>query len=323
MPTAGLVVPRAARGGNRVTALRWARVLRRLGWRTTVREAWDGRPWDLLVALHARRTGPEVARFRAVRPGVPVVVAATGTDLYVDLAGGGEPAARAREGFAAAERIVVLQERAVEALPPELRDRVRVVHQSLAAGGPRPAPRTDVFEVCALAHLRPVKDPLLAARAARLLPAGSPVRVLHVGGADEERLAAEAERESRENLRWRWLGARPRREALCTLARSRLLVSTSVHEGGANAVTEALALGVGVLATDVPGTTGLLGAGHPGLFPPGDAVALAGLLQRAAEEPGFLAALEERSRERAFLADPVRELAAWRALLGELGLRAG
>lgn len=41
------------RTGNRHTAQRWARLLRRRGHRVRVCVEWDGRPAELLLALHA------------------------------------------------------------------------------------------------------------------------------------------------------------------------------------------------------------------------------------------------------------------------------
>lgn len=318
MKTAGFALPPAPAGGNRTTALRWARILRRLGWRAFRGEGWGGRPCDLLVALHARRSRPAVERFRRERPAGSVIVAATGTDLYEDLPGGGQRGAETLAGLRAADRIVVLQEAALQAVPPELVERTRVVHQSLPPAGPRPAPDPETFEVALLANLRPVKDPLLAARAVELLPVTSRLIVLHLGESLDENMASEAQRTSRENPRYRWLGPRPRREALCTLARARLALSTSTQEGGANAVSEAVVMGVPLIATDVPGTRGLLGADHPGLFPAGDVAALTGRLARAERDPRFLAALTAAGRRRAALFKPEREERAWRDLLGEL-----
>ncbi len=51
----GIVTPAPpdSRHGNRITALRWATILRRLGNHVSISQTYDGRPFDLLVALHA------------------------------------------------------------------------------------------------------------------------------------------------------------------------------------------------------------------------------------------------------------------------------
>ena len=55
--------------------MRWASILAGLGHRVTVAERYGGEPFDLLVALHARRSAPSIRAFRAARPGAPIVVA--------------------------------------------------------------------------------------------------------------------------------------------------------------------------------------------------------------------------------------------------------
>jgi putative glycosyltransferase (TIGR04348 family) len=302
------------RGGNRVTALRWARIFRRLGCRVFQEESWSGRECDLLVALHARRSHDSVVRFAREHPELPIVVAATGTDVYTDVPDSGE----ASESFGLATRIVVLQPLASEKLPEDSRPRARVIYQSVRQPRVRPPPVSDAFEVCVIAHLRPVKDPLRAALAARLLPASSRIRIVHVGGLVDERMPTELERETAQNPRFRWLGDLPRSQALGVLARSRLFVTSSRHEGGANAVSEALAFSVPILATRIPGTLGLLGDDYPGTFAVEDTDALAKLLQRAETEPDFLRALEKACRARAWITAPESELASWRELLDEL-----
>jgi glycosyltransferase involved in cell wall biosynthesis len=175
-----------------------------------------------------------------------------------------------------------------------------------------------VFEVCTIAHLRPIKDPLRPALAARLLPSSSKIRVLHLGGLIDEFMKTELDREVRENARFRWLGDRPRTEVLATLARARLFVSSSRHEGGANAISEALALNVPILATRIPGSLGLLGEDYPGTFAVEDTQGLADLMSRAETDAEFYRALEKACRARAYLTDPAQEVESWRELLNEL-----
>ena len=61
-----IVTPARAgtRNGNRHTAQRWAGFARALGHRVSVTVQWDGKPCDLLLALHARRSHASVAEYR-------------------------------------------------------------------------------------------------------------------------------------------------------------------------------------------------------------------------------------------------------------------
>lgn len=317
-----LVTPAPARSayGNRVTALRWARLLRALGHRVRVRQDDDGLPADLLIALHARKSAAAIRRARAERPDVPVVLALTGTDLYPSLAETGVDSGV----LAAADRLVVLQPLALDQLPGSVRDRARVIYQSVDPPVARDQARdrsacpSEYFTVAQLAHLRPVKDPLLPAYAVRLLPASSSVRVLHAGAVIDPALGARAAAETRANPRFTWLGALPPARARRLLATSRALVHPSRHEGGANVVSEALALGIPVLATRIPGTVGILGPDYPGYFPAGDPAALAGLLTGVEHDAGLYEEMRRRCAALRPLTSPAREQAAWRSLLEEL-----
>src|ERR1044071_6869284 len=186
----GIVTPAPpnSRYGNRITALRWARILRGLGHRVSIIREYAGEPFDILLALHAKHSYQSIRRFHNEHPGKPLIVALTGTDLYRDL----RKFRRAQESLELASRIITLQPKALEELRPEYREKARVIFQSVNVKSIRNEnhrPLNSVkgviqtFDICVLGHLRPVKDPFRAARAARLLPQSSRIRILHVGQA--------------------------------------------------------------------------------------------------------------------------------------------
>jgi glycosyltransferase involved in cell wall biosynthesis len=89
-------------------------------------------------------------------------------------------------------------------------------------------------------------------------------------------------------------------------------------EGGANAISEALAWGVPILSSRIPGSVGLLGAAYPGYFEPGDTAGLARLLHRAETSSTFLEKLRRECARLAPRVQPRRERAAWAKLLREI-----
>lgn len=161
--------PPRSRKGNRITALRWARILGGLGHRVAVRQSFQRESCDLMLALHARRSHPSIREFHRLRPESPLILAMTGTDLYHDL----HRDRTVRQSIDAATRLVVLQPEAISELPPEAGRKARVIYQSVLPPPGRFRPRDDSFEVCVLGHLRDVKDPMRAAQASRLLPPDS------------------------------------------------------------------------------------------------------------------------------------------------------
>jgi putative glycosyltransferase (TIGR04348 family) len=306
--------PVGSRKGNRVTALRWAKRLRELGWHVRIGLQWTGEPCDLLIALHARKSYPSIVRHAREQPQVPRIVALTGTDLYGDI----HHDASAKQSLELATRLIVLQPMGLSQLTEPTRAKARVIRQAATIRAPRT--HAPGLVACALSHLRDVKDPLLAARACELLPATSTIKVVHLGTATDDSWrdrAVAAERAT--GGRWTWLGGKPREEALVFLASCGLLVLTSRSEGGANVVTEAIAAGVPVLSTRIDGSLGILGDDYPGYFAVGDAAGLAALLRRCEDEPGFLEDLRQRILALQPLVDPARERASWRDVLKELG----
>ena len=314
-----LVCPAPARSrlGNRVTALRWQSILRALGHRVTISCELPKARYDVLVALHAFRSAEAVRASRALHPRRPIVVALTGTDLYRDI----RDRADAKRSLALADRLVVLHDGGPLALPRSLREKTRVIRQSCereSPGGPREGRVKATFDVALVAHLRPEKDPLRVAHAVRLLPADSRVRVLHVGRALTDELRRAAEDEMRSNPRYVWRGEVAGADARRLIARSEVLALTSIMEGGANVLGEAIAAGTPPIASRIPAAVSALGESYPALFRVGDTRGLARLLARAESDRSFLEELRRATRARRPLFAPSVERAAWRSLAREL-----
>jgi putative glycosyltransferase (TIGR04348 family) len=310
--------PAGSRLGNRVTAVRWRTLLSELGHAARVTTGLPTGGYDVLVALHAFKTAAAVQRSREQHPERAIVVALTGTDLYRDIRV--EP--EARRSLALADRLVVLHDEAWRAVPSAVRRKVRVVRQSadpVPRSSARPAART-TFDVALVAHLREEKDPLRAAIAARALPSTSRLRIVHAGRALSEEFRRAAEDEQAANPRYVWRGELSPSRARRLIADSRLLVLTSVTEGGANVLGEAIVSGTPVLASRIPACVAALGADYPGLFPTGDTRALTRLLARAERDAAFRATLARATRARRPLFTRSAEMAAWRSLLTELGV---
>lgn len=308
----GIVTPKGPvfRTGNRATAVRWARILSELGHEVGVEGAWGSGDEDAGIFLHARKSHPSIKRY--AETGRPLVVVLTGTDLYRDFS-----EKETRESLELATRLVVLQETALDELEESHRGKACVIHQS-ADPVKREPPSEHHFDVLVVGNLRVEKDPFRAALAAKLLPHSSRIRVTHAGASPNEEWTESARDHAASNPRYRWLGETPHTKVRELLARACLFVQSSVMEGGANTVSEALVAGVPVLASRILGNTGMLGDDYPGYFPAGDEEALARLLRRAETDVTFYALLTERCGERARLFLPERETEALKDLLAGL-----
>lgn len=310
-----------ANNGNWQTARRWQRLLQDTHTVRLVKEwpdAQAGRDTAML-ALHARRSAPASTAWAQVHPGRGLGVVLTGTDLYQDI----HQDASAQASLVLAQRLVVLQERGISALPVQHRAQARVIFQSTPAR--RTLPKTTRhLRVVMVGHLRAVKSPQTLMQAARLLAARADIRIDHIGAALEDDWAARARATEREAPAYRWLGALPHARTRQAIQRAHVLVHTSAMEGGAHVLMEAVRSGTPVLASRVDGNIGMLGADYAGYFDHGDARQVARLLEQCRDEAadahagGLMERLRAQCERRAPLFAPEAERAGLLQLLKDL-----
>jgi len=305
----------STRTGNAVAALRWARILRRLGHRVTIAANYEDEFANAMVAIHAWRSAEAIRRFKIRYPQHPLILQLSGTDIYQYIKEDAEPTLRSME---LAERLVALNSLAWRVVPNRFRKKLRVIFQSARRStAPRELSRRHI-DLCVIGHLRDVKDPLRAAEAARLLPPASRVRVVQIGRAYSADWAAKATAEMAANPRYLWRDDVPRAAVQSLLRRSHAMVLSSISEGGANVISEAIVAGVPILASRMDGNVGLLGADYPAYFPVGDTRALARLMRRIEVDRRLVVTLRRAIARREPLFRPEREVAAWRELLASL-----
>ena len=312
-PVVCIVTPgtRDANNGNWRTAARWAQMLR-ARYKVIVQSEWRGERADAMLALHARRSASSIEEFHRDHAGRLAVVL-TGTDVYGDL-----PQSReATRSLEIADRIVVLQEEAMRALPPASRAKATVIFQS-APPLPRRAKPRDRLECVAVGHLRAEKDPGTLFRAWSRLPPDAPIFMRHIGAPLDAGLGAEALEVMQRDQRYRYSGALPHRATRAAIARAHVLVHPSIAEGGANVIVEAVMAGTAVIASGISGNVGMLGRDYPGYFDAGDESGLARRLVQAWETREYLRRLQAACAKRRPLFAAAREQRAVRALVAAL-----
>ena len=266
-----------------------------------------------MIALHARRSAASVQAWREAHPSRPLVVVLTGTDLYRDI----DSSTEAQRSLALADRLVVLQPLGMQRLPPALQAKTLVCVQSSPARVPVPKP-TRHLHALMVGHLREEKAPETLYAAARLLQHRSDIRIDHIGAALDPALAQAARDTMAACPGYRWLGALPHAQTRRRIQAASVLVHCSRMEGGAQVVIEAITSGTPVLVSKIDGNLGLLGAGYTGIFPVGDAEALAALLERCRDDPAMLPDLTRQCAARAAAFAPEREAATLVTLITEL-----
>ena len=171
--------PPSSKTGNRVTALRWARILREIGHDVKITTNFVRQKSDVLIALHIWKSIQSIENYRKKYPDSPLIIALTGTDLYGDL----QTHNKILQELEWADKLVVLQPFGLDEIPPCFHSKTYVIYQSNRLKSHVGLKQTQKFKICVMGHLRDVKDPFRTAHAVRLLPTNSKIEVIHLGNA--------------------------------------------------------------------------------------------------------------------------------------------
>lgn len=287
--------------GARVEALGMRRPHWHRGIAKLVRLLRDERP-DAVYALLFHQYCYSLPVARAVLPSAVRVAGRRSMSQY-DIAG--IPGAR-RLRFAAdrVTDVVIANSAAVRAdwerENPRLRGRIAVVPNGIRVPDVEPAPRPDGgrLRIVCVANLIAYKGHAVLVDALGRLR-GRDDWVAELVGEGPERAAVEAQlREAGIADRVVLHGKLPAEQVHPLVRSSDIAVLPSLTEGLPNAVMEAMAHGVAVVASDVGGVGELLGTGAGTVVPPRDPAALAGGLAAFLDDPGGRAAAGAEGRRR-------------------------
>lgn len=300
----------SANNGNWQTAKRYCQFLK-THFRVRIVSEWDGsKSDDVLVALHARRSFPSIAAWHSMHGDNGLVVVLTGTDLYRDI----KQDPQAQQSLEFANRLIVLQPLGLAELPPVLRSKTDVVLQSTT---PRVTLSKSARYIRAVmvGHLREEKSPRTLFEAAALLAQHGDIHIKHIGAEHDQLLSTMAHQTAALHRQYQFTGALTYPETRRQIQRSHVLVHTSVMEGGAHVLMEAVCSGVPVIASRISGNIGMLGEDYAGLFPVGDAKALADMLVRFRHDHQFEQLLKKQCALRAPSFTPEYERKALHAIV--------
>lgn len=296
--------------GNFATAFQWAEIIADIGHQVEVTNEFDPDA-EVLVALHAVKSGSVISKYREINPNRKIILGLAGTDIYP------APAETALASMEIADHIIVLQDGARAKVPQQWQHKVATIFQSASAPQFRaPAERTlDPFDICVIGFMRAVKDPMRTALASALLPDESKVRIRHAGGILEPKYEQQVATAMADNARYQWHGVLDAQGVDSLLADSQLMVLSSIDEGGARVISQAVVNHTPVLAAANDCTVSIFGEDYPGLFPAKETEYLTCLIYRAETDYAFLERLRRRTIQLATMFSPELELEAWKRLL--------
>ena len=275
--------------GNTTTAFRIVERLQMAGHQATAMHTDTPPAADAQISLHALKTAAASAYFANHQSG-RLFIRLTGTDINGGFAKNPD---LSQQTINLADKLVVTHPACLPQIPDRWQSKTVVIYPSVTL--PELAtisnPTTPLF-TC-IGHLRPVKAPhLMYAAIQNILQAN--LAAASIGNAYDVTDGQQALLNTRQDARYHWHTDCDRATALAWMKASLATINSSVSEGGANTVLEAIQLRVPVLATDIPGNRGFLGDDYAGYFETGQADELADLMRRCLEDPDFVEHLKRQ-----------------------------
>ncbi len=310
--------PRQESQGNSTSADRLEKMLLEQKFSVAVETEWyGGTEARTFIALNARRSAGAVEEFRDACPDSQIIIVLTGTDInHPEIE---NPTSRTREAMQVADRLVLLHEGSLPLVPADLQEKCQIIYPSVALPEGlkhelKQKPDNSPFHVIMAGNVRAEKNIPVVLDACALLPKNSPISI-SLYGDSEDALAQKMRLAEQATPCFRWMGKTSHHALMQKMASADLLLNSSTQEGGSNAICEAISMGLPVVASQISGNVGMLGADYAGYFPSGDAWALKDLLQRCAEDQAFYLNLKKQIQERAPLFSYSEEARLWGEIL--------
>jgi glycosyltransferase involved in cell wall biosynthesis len=242
--------------GNGTTVARWIEGLARRGHRVSVitpeQADVEATDVDLVLAYHAERAGPTGA-IVAARASTPLLLALGGTDILAIETG------RSPNAVSAVERARVVVGAFADSstrVAPRLstQPHYRVVRRGVFVDEDIALDRdAATLHIALPSGIRAVKNPMLALDMLAHLRRHSLRATLEILGTALDAELAQQLAERATAMGGVRIGSRPPVAMGAAYCRAHVVWNTSDHEGGANAVLEAMSLGCAAWLRDVPG----------------------------------------------------------------------
>ena len=299
--------PRQRSQGNAVTAKRMVNLLRDSGLAAALHERGDAPlKAKCLIALNGRKGAEEIFKFLQRQPDNPVIALLTGTDVnHPEME---QPDSITRKALELSTAIVSLHDGFAHRIPKHLLEKTEVIYPSVMLPDPLDHSPSKPPKVIIAGNFRAEKNPSLMMKAVREMKE-SPLHFHAYGqGGDYQR---DLERTAAECPHFYFHGVKEHDVLLGEMQAAHVLLNTSTQEGGANAICEAIALGLPVVASRIAGNMGMLGENYAGFFPVEEVTKLIEILGRAAKNHDFYQLLKEQIATRAPLFSHQRETEQW------------